>query len=260
MKKFRGTLLAWLCLSFCAPSALANGEIGDHVNDLKAHLPEYEAEVNALLANVDGLLGRYAQEGPEAVDAEQLVVWWEDVKVHGAIETNYVPVYAAVWQGLIGVKGGIEQSLPATEVRTEQRALAQALWQGLGVVKLAASLQEGSSGERAAAGSPQQALDDILLNLDRVIIKFAEGDAAGAEALVHNTYANRFEGIEGLLIEQDAELVEGLERDFNVTLPQALQAEGDMAAVKQTVAAMKEKLRTADALLQQALATQKDVF
>ena len=260
MNTLRGALLLCLWAGLWAPGIQAHGEIGDHVDDLKAHLAEYEQEVGDLLADVDGLLERYAQAGPDAVDAAQLVDWWEDVKVHGAIETNYVPVYASVWQGLIGVKEGIEQGRPLADLRAEQRALSRAMWQGLGAVKLAASLQGTQAGEQKTAGGPEQAVDAILLNLDRVIIQYAEGDADAAESLVHDTYANRFEGIEGELIEQDAALVEDLERDFNVSLPLALQDGSDMAAVKQIVAAMKDKLRTADTLLQQALANRKDVF
>jgi len=29
----------------------------------------------------------------------------EEVKFHAAIEVNYVPAYAAIWQGIYGVKG-----------------------------------------------------------------------------------------------------------------------------------------------------------
>ena len=206
------------------------------------------------------MLERYAQAGPDAVDAAQLVDWWEEVKVHGAIETNYVPVYASVWQGLIGVKEGIEQGRPLADLRAEQRALSRAMWQGLGAVKLAASLQGTQAGERKTAGSPEQAVDAILLNLDRVIISTPKATPTLPSRWYMTPTPIALKASRANLIEQDAALVEDLERDFNVSLPRALQDGSDMAAVKQIVAAMKDKLRTADTLLQQALANQKDVF
>ena len=55
-----------------------------------------------------------------------------------------------------------------------------------------------------------------------MVAKYAERLSDEATSIVHDTYLHLFEGVEGTLIEQDANLVEVLEKDFNVTLPQAI--------------------------------------
>ena len=69
---------------------------------------------------------------------------------------------------------------------------------------------------------------------------------------------NIFEGVEGALIEQDADLVEDLEKDFNVTLPQGLDKSAKK--VEKIVAAMEKKLKRAEKLLEKAKTEEKDVF
>lgn len=240
-------------------SARANGEIGDHVNNLKAHLDEYTTEVETLVGNVDGLVASYAEKGKSGVDTRQLIDWWEEVKFHGAIETHHVPLYASIWQGLYGVKEAIEQGKPVAQVRQRQQALERALWQALGAVKMAAVKQrENNAANVAETGT--DTIKDILDNLEHVASLHAAGEMEKARELVHTTYANRFEGIEGTLIEQDAELVEDLEKDFNVTLPKALTADTTTQRVDSIIASMEQKLERAAKLLEQARENRKDVF
>ena len=78
--------------------------------------------------------------------------------------------------------------------------------------------------------------------------------------LVHDTYLQRFEGVEGDLIAQDAALVEDLEKDFNVTLPQAISKDLGVDAVRKAVEAMQVKLDRARELLVKAEKSRKDVF
>ena len=81
-----------------------------------------------------------------------------------------------------------------------------------------------------------------------------------ATTLVFDTYLQRFEGIEGALIELDAPLVEDLEKDFNVSLPQAIEQDKGVDAVREVVNAMQVKLDKAYALLAEAEKNRKSVF
>lgn len=260
--RFSRLLAAALAAFVLSGPAQASGEIGDHVKDLKAHLSEYTEEVHWLIGQVDGMVATYEKQGAKAAEPTKLVDHWEAVKFHAAIETNYVPLYANIWQALYGVQEAIQKEKPIAEVRRQQAILEQAFWQSLGAVKLAAKLQaEGpaASGASKAMG-PVATVDEIKHNLSEVVIEFAEKEYAEAKELVYETYQTRFEGIEGALIEQDAELVEELEKDFNVSLPQQLNAEGSMEAVKQIVDAMQQKLDRARALLVEAQENKRDVF
>lgn len=267
MFQFVTTRFAWLLAAaftvvLVSGPARASGEIGDHVKDLKVHVNEYSEELHWLLGKVENIVATYETKGAVAAEPSKLVDHWEAVKFHAAIETNFVPLYANIWQGLYGVQEAIQKEKPIAEVREQQTALEQALWQSLGAIKLAAKLQ--AEGDTASGGDkamgPVATIDAIKHNLSKVVIEFAEKEYAEAKELVYQTYQTRFEGIEGALIEQDAELVEDLEKDFNVTLPQQLKADGSMEAVKQIVDAMQTKLDRARALLAEAEENKRDVF
>ncbi|MEQ6885439.1 hypothetical protein [Salicola sp. Rm-C-2C1-2] len=259
---FRGVLLAaaLVALPF---TAAADGEAGDHVKDLKSHLGNYESEVNRFVERVEKLVGRYAEQGPDAAETDDLIELWEQVRIHSAVEVNQAPVYASIWQGIYGVKEAIDQEKDIATVRAEQKALESALWQALGVVKMAAQHQadgghDDDSTESSASGSAT--VDEIVAQLDEVTVEHAEGETEEATELVHDTYMNLFEGIEGALIEQDAELVESLEKDFNVTLPKLLENGASVSEVTNRVDAMKDKLARAQELLKKAEESQGDVF
>jgi hypothetical protein len=218
--------------------------------------------VHWLLEQVDGIISTYEKQGAKAAKPTKLVDDWESVKFHPAIESNYVPLYANIWQGLYGVQEAILKEKPISEVRKQQVFLEQALWQSLGAVKMAAKLQaegQSASGSGKAMG-PVATIDEIKHNLSEVVIEFADKKYAEAKELVHETYETRFEGIEGALIEQDADLVEDLEKDFNVTLPGKLNAEASMESLKQVVDAMQKKLDRARVLLVKAQENKRDVF
>lgn len=244
-------------------AAMASGEIGNHVEDLKAHLGEYESEVGDFNGKVDAMVDAYAEDGAESVNTAELIEWWEDVKFHAAVEVNYVPVYASIWQGIYGVKEAIDEGKPVAEVRKQQRALEQAMWKGMGAVMLAAKNQaDGGSSEGKSSDnvSGSDAVDRILTNLDEVTIEYAENETEEATEIIHNTYLNLFEGIEGALIEQDAELVEDLEKDFNVGLPKLIENGATVSEVTDYVKTMKKKLKRAQKLLKKAEQDKKDVF
>ncbi len=250
---------------FTAPMTYANGPVGEHVNHLSDNLETYSQEVNWLSTKVEEMISRYQDGGVEAAKPDMLVEYWEEVKFHSAIETNYVPVYASIWQGLFGVKGALEEQASIDEIRKQQRFLEQSLWQALGAVKLAAQYQDKGLTEKVATtqanpSNSLEALDAIKSRLDRVVAKYAEKLPKEAVSIVHDTYLNLFEGVEGELISLDADLVEDLEKDFNVILPQAIQNEQSIDEVRQVVNTMKGKIDTAHSMLEKSAEERKDVF
>ncbi|MCW8128076.1 hypothetical protein [Microbulbifer halophilus] len=248
-----------------AGQVLAHGAVGDHVNDLKGHLDQYSEEVEWLVTKFDGVVDTYEEQGQKATDSDALAEYWEEVDFHLAIETNHVPTYANIWQGIYGVKQAIDNGAPLEQVREEQAELDRTLWQALGAVKLAAQYQEKGllaevqTTETEPTTAPET-LEDIKHRLDRVVAKYAEKLPEAATTIVHDTYLQRFEGVEGALIEQDAALVEDLEKDFNVTLPQALKGDASVDDVRNVVKAMQAKLDRAKTLLVEAEKDRKDVF
>ncbi len=245
--------------------ALANGEITDQVNHLSDHLGDYAQEVKWLEGKYGAVVDTYANQGKGKVDTAQLIEFWEEVNFHSAIETQYVPIYASIWQGIYGIKQGIDDGADVAVVREQEQKLKQALWQALGAVKLAAQYQKQGLVDkiRTTETEPTSApavVDDIKHRLNKVVAKYAEQLTEVATTLVHETYLQRFEGIEGALIEQDAELVEDLEKDFNVTLPQAIEKNAGVDAVRDVVEAMQTKLDRARTLLADAEKNRKDVF
>jgi endo-1,4-beta-mannosidase len=212
---------------FTAQAAFANGPIGEHVNHLSDNLDDYSQEVKWLNSEVEAMIARYQQGGVKEANPELLVENWEAVKFHSAIETSYVPVYASIWQGLFGVKEALEEQESIEEIRKQQRFLAESLWQALGAVKLAAQYQDKGLTDHVATTEENpansiEALEVIDNRLNRVVAKYAEKLPKEAVSIVYDTYMNLFEGVEGELIALDANLVEDLEKDFNVILPQAI--------------------------------------
>ena len=262
---YRSLNLAILLSVVVALPAFAGGEVGDHVNHLSDNIDRYTKEVNWLIEKVDAIVDRYEEAGVKAAHADAVVDHWEAVDFHAAIETNYVPVYASIWQGLYGVKGSIEKKSPLATVQQEQAKLEHALWQGLGAVKLAAQYQDSGMLEKVALreGGPSnsiEALSEIKARLDRVVAKYAEQLNKAAIDIVHDTYLNLFEGVEGELIAQDADLVEDLEKDFNVTLPLAIKEDAGVNKVRELVVSMQAKLDKATSLLEKAKKNKKAVF
>lgn len=244
----------------------ASGSVGDHVNHLSDNLEKYATEVNWLIGKIDGIVDNYEQGGADLAKAEAVVDHWEAVNFHSAIETNFLPIYASIWQGLYGVKESIDGGQSLAQVKQEQEKLEQSLWQALGAVKLAAQFQERGlldkikTYEIDGEADPVVTLSEIKSRLDRVVAKYAEQLGKESVEIVHDTYLNLFEGVEGELIGLNADLVEDLEKDFNVTLPKAIQGNQGVDAVRQVVLAMQGKLDQARSLLKQAKASKKDVF
>ncbi|MCB4435658.1 hypothetical protein LHL20_05300 [Alteromonas sp. McT4-15] len=265
LKKMGALVLASaVTLAMVSGKAMANGEIGDHVNNLHAHIGEYTEEVHWLESKFGSVVDAYEAKD-KALKTDALIEYWEEVDFHSAIETQYVPIYASIWQGIYGVKMAIDGNKPIQVVREEQEKLNHALWQALGAVKLASQYQKKGlvdavkTTEKEPTTGPE-VIDDIKTRLDRVVAKYAEQLHEVATTLVHDTYLQRFEGVEGDLIAQDAALVEDLEKDFNVTLPQAISKDKGVDSVRKVVETMQTKLDRARVLLVEAEKSRKDVF
>jgi len=229
-----------------APEAFAHGEAGDDVKELQKHLPEYAESVDTFLGVIEEVVASYESAGSDQTDTQKLIDAWEEAKMHAAIEQNHIPLYAGIWQGIYGIKEGIEAGEPVAEVRAVQAELTKTLWQSLGAVKMAAKIQE----ERRASGSPggkvvtghAATLRAITAELDRVVGKAAERDFEAAEKIVHETYENLFEGVEDELKALDAALVTDLEKALNVDMPMLLRREAALPEAEEAVEAIKAKL------------------
>ncbi len=244
-------------------SAWANGEIGEHVNNLAAHLDQYTEEVNWMIAEIDKLIVAYGEQGAGGMNPERVTDVWEEVDFHAAIEVNYVPIYASIWQGLFGVRMAMEGGQALADVRSEQVVLEQTFWQALGAVRLASQFQQRGliqPTKITEATTPLETMNEINARLDGVIAKHAEQLPDEATEIVHDTYLTLFEGLEGMLIEQDADLVVGLEVDFNVTLPQALARNAPLDDVRTIVQTMHDKLDQARTLIEKSETNRASVF
>jgi len=262
-KKMVASLI--LLASFSTFSVLANGEVGEHVNHLTANLKKYEEEVNWLSSKTEGIIAAYQKSGAKAAHAEALMEHWEAVDFHAAIETNYVLIYASIWQGLYGVKDSIDNQSPIENVKIEQAKLEKALWQALGAVKMAAKYQDDGllTKVKTTVDAPKNSIEALAVidtNLHSVVAKYAEKLIDTSTNMVHDTYLNLFEGVEGELIALDASLVEDLEKDFNVTLPKAIKEQKSVEQVREIVLAMTQKISKAKALLEKNAKNKKAVF
>jgi methyl coenzyme M reductase alpha subunit len=263
--KFCAFAVSMALSTFSIQPALANGEIDGQVNELYKHIDKYTEEVSWLVSNYSGLVAEFEEGGKKSVNTEQLIEFWEEVDFHSAIETQYVPIYASIWQGIYGIKVGIEEGKSAAEVNQELATLEQAFYQALGAVRLAGHLQQKGVIEDVATTEVEptttvETLEDINTRLDRVVAKYAERLPEVATSLVHDTYLQRFEGVEGPIIALNADIVEDLEKDFNVTLPSAIKDGKSVDEIKAIVVAMQGKINNAKGLLEKAEETRRSVF
>lgn len=258
-------LLATLLLLLLPVLGQAHGdEVG--VEAFDQHLDHYAHEVEQLSSRFQRLVDRrIAGEEPSEAQLDALIDAWEEVDVHLAIELKATPLYPGVWQALIGFRQAAAAGAPVSELRERADAMRDALLQGLGAVRLAASQVDRSAAATApdAAAGPMDAdasLDAIDAALDAAVAAYRAGEPARAEALIHEAYMERFEGLEGDLIEQDPELVSDLEAAFNARLPLLIQQGAALDAVRAEVRAMKQSLERAHGLLQDRDAERSEVF
>ncbi len=242
--------------------AHAHGEAGEDLHEFDEHLDDYQQEVNKLRSILDGIVDDYAADKDAAAGVDAFVEEWEKVGYHLVVETKATPLYPAIWVGIVGLRDAISSDAPDSEVRAAADDLEVALWQGMGGVRLAAANPDlvAGGGEPHAGETPHDTIHHIEDDLEHAVADYADGEVAEAKELIMKTYLNRFEGLEGALIEQDPQLVVGLEEDFNARLPMLMDQGAPVEEVQTKVDAMKKDLERAEQLLMETDTAKSEVF
>lgn len=243
---------------------LAHGEVDEaQLAEFHKHLDDYQADVQGLVTEADAIVQAHAAGRDVSGQVNSLIEQWEEVGVHAAIETRATITYPGVWQALIGLQQAVAAGKPADDIARAGERVEAALWQGFGAVRLAASqvgTMPASARPDAEPASGPEAVQQIIADLDQAVAAYEADELQRAEALIHETYMTRFEGLEGDLIERDAELVSSLERDFNATLPLLMQQGAPMEEVQTRLEQMKDQLRAAGDILAQVERSRSEVF
>lgn len=269
--------LAALVAAVAAQGVHAHGDVDATVAEFHEHLDDYETEIDAFVAELPALLRAYRAGEDVAAMTDGLIDRWEAVAVHGAIETHATITYPGIWQALVSLQQATQEADAADRVADAAERVRSALWQGFGALRLAAAQVESGTyatapkAESSAAledvaslqdapVSGQESIDRIVAELDDAVTAYADGEAERAASMVEAAYMQRFEYLEGDLIEYDADLVTALEKDFNATLPLLMQQGAPVQEVRAALAQMKDALGRARTLLAQAERSRSRVF
>lgn len=245
-----------------AGAAHAHGEYGEHVEHFEDYLDTYAADVESMAATIDAVAA-----GDKTMDA--LVEQWEAVKIHGAIEEVTTPLYPPVWAGISQLRNALDNDADDAVVAARTDQLKAALNQGLGALKWAAASGGQGSGDHqddehghdeSHGATGPAAVDTIVKELEQAVALYQDDQVEQARALIQKAYLQRFEYLEGDLIEQDAKLVAALEEDFNGHLPTLMRNGADMAAVNARLDTMRERLNRARQMLADSDDDKPDVF
>ncbi|MEO1326469.1 MAG: hypothetical protein AAFV47_07380 [Pseudomonadota bacterium] len=240
-----------------APIAQAHGDLDEEkLEEFQLHLDDYEQDVIAMIATVVDIVDN---ANATKSDTDALIQQWEDVAVHEAIEFKATLAYPGVWQGLIQLQTAVES---AGDKDAAGEALKAALWQGMGALRMAATMVDLINDEISdeAPLSGPESVDAIISALTRAVELYEAGDTAAAEKAIFDSYEDRFEYLEGDLIPKDPELVTSLEADFNATLPLGMKAGASGEQMREILAAMTSKLESAKAILEAVEAERGAVF
>ena len=250
-----------ICLAAASQTALAHGEFDEEqLAEFEKHMDDFLEEVEELVADVNAIVGK-----PQAAKAEvdALIEHWEEVGVHAVIETRAMVTYPGVWQGIILLQQQVEAGDRDGIVAAGER-LKAALWQSFGAVRLAANqVQMGTApvvAENEAPASGPETVALIIADLEQAVAEYRADNLSRAEALIHETYMSRFEGLEGDLIARDPDLVSQLEKDFNATLPLLMQRGAGIDEINGTLKSMKAQLENASSILEAVEASRSEVF
>jgi len=245
-------------------SAFATGEAGEHVEDFQNHIEDYASDVRRLDQELDALAERYAQGKEVSSEMAAFVASWEEVKYHGAVEEVATSLYPPIWQAIGGLRQAVEAEESPEAVRQRADRLSAALHQGLGGLRIKAQMAQAGDGSKEAAEpeepDSEKAFQDIRDRLDQAVAAYKEGKADRAKSLIRDAYFNRFEGLEGVLIEQDAGLVTRLEQAFHADLPGLINQEAPVDRVREQAEGMKKSLAEAEELYRQAKSDEGEVF
>ncbi len=244
-------------------SALAHSHEGpgEHVQTFEKHLDAYVADVERLSTLLDEIAGQYAAEKDVQPAIDAFIEEWEVKKYHEAVETVSIPLYPPIWAAISVMQQAAKEKASVREFVMSVRGVRDALHEGMGGIRLAAAqrVQGVEATQNRAAMQPaagqserpdsQDEIKAIKAALDSAVEKYAGGDAEAAKSLIGDAYLHRFEGLEGDLIAQDAELVSTLEKEFNVDLPVLINSGKPQQEVVAMVEQMKARLDKAAELL-----------
>ncbi|MGB1581221.1 MAG: hypothetical protein ACPHER_06910 [Nevskiales bacterium] len=260
--------LAWLQ----AASAHSHEGPGEHVQSFETHLDAYAADVQRLSVLLDGIAGEYVAERDVQPAIDAFIEEWEVKQYHEAVETVSIPLYPPIWAAISKMQQAVKEKAPIKEFVQAVQGVKHSLHEGMGAVRLAAAqrVQGIEATQNQAAMNPQQGTHGKLDSqaevkaikdaLDAAAAEYAEGHADDAKKLIGDAYLHRFEGLEGDLIAQDAELVSTLEKEFNVDLPVLINSGKPQKEVTAMVEQMKTRLDKAAELLAKADKKKSKVF
>jgi|GEM_PF-1116237 len=101
-------------------------------------LEEFATEVTALSGEVDAITQAYADGKPLEAAFKELIVHWEAVDIHEAIETEAIYLYPPIWQGIFAMKKTEEKKGSSADMTHAGERTKAALWQGLGGLRAVA--------------------------------------------------------------------------------------------------------------------------
>ena len=112
-------------------ASFGDGEVGEHVNNMQEHLVNYESEIVWFLDELSKIIIAYEDGGSNEYSSDMLIDNWEAVDFHAAIETNYIQIYASIWQGIYGVKASLDSGESLDSVDAQVAGLQKACGRGL---------------------------------------------------------------------------------------------------------------------------------
>lgn len=266
-RMFKLFMVATFCVVLAPGGVLAHSHEapGDHIKDFPQHIDDYEKEVNDLVARLHDIAARYRPGKEVSEDVHTLVDAWEEVDFHEALEHQVALLYPPIWQAVLALREAVSSDAKPDKVARLAERMSFALHQGLGGLKLKAEMV--ASGEAPATEAKKADDGDAATTIARIdslleqsASAYGQGDPDAAKVLIHRAYINHFEGIEGALIEQDPELVLGLEVDFNAKLPNLIDAGASPEALRQEMDRIRSSLDTAQKLLAEAEQNKSEVF
>ena len=248
----------------CGQAASAHSGDAPSVAEVKEHLGDYESEIADMRDTAAKIVADYDKGEKVGKRVDALVETWEEVEFHEAVETHAMVLYPPIWTALGGLREAVDEDNAGEAVAEWQMRLNNALHEGVGALKLVASqpapAAHGKDEATTSAAGDEPTIQIIKDNLAQVMERYRSGDSEGASALIHQTYMQRFEGIEGTLIESDADLVTDLEKDFNATLPLLIERSASADKLAAAVKSMNAKLDRAQKILDEAAANKPSVF
>lgn len=237
-------------------------DAGDGQAEVAENLAVYEEEVRALSAKVDVIVASGAGGADVEEDLAGLIELWDEAGAHEAFETKVKRMYPPIWQGIQALRNAIGAGKGDGAVREAGLDLKVRLWEALGALRFTESLPEGVLSDASARGadSREQPIAAILEAIDAAVETYESGDSAGAREMIFDAYMNIFEGLEGDLIERDADLVRELELDFNAVLPNHFDTGAPVGDVRKALESMRGRLKKARVLLEKARSERPAVF